>query len=116
MKKQNTIPLKQAKKWAETWRLTESWYNKYNECIAFNVPLDDLKDVLKEKGIVSVRAYLGVDENGEEKLMIVGVDKYNKDMLSSRDGENLDEDSGQIYDFTRPCPTTCDQESPLNGD
>ena len=47
--------------------------------------------------------------------MFVGVDAKGKDMISSKDGETLDDDSGSIFDLTRPCPDSCDPGSPLNG-
>ena len=119
--KKNTVSLATAKKWAKLWRREESTYNKHHECRAFNIPLEDLKEVISE-GAVSVKAYIGVEGKeveGErvyiEKLLIVGVNAEGKDMISSKDGENLDGDSGDIYDFTEPCPETCDNTSPLNG-
>ena len=119
--KKNEITLKTAKKWAKEWRDDEASYNKYFECRAFNIPLEDLKEVIAE-GAVSVRGYLGDKKSKvegetvfEEKLMFVGVDKNGKDMISSKNGEDLDEDSGAIFDLTRPCPDLCDVSSPLNG-
>lgn len=121
--KKNTISLKTAKKWAKEWRDDEASYNKYFECRAFNIPLEDLKEVIAE-GAVSVRGYLGVKKTKdidtgdiifEEKLMFVGVDINGKDMISSKDGENLDASSGDIFDLTQPCPDMCDPGSPLNG-
>ncbi|MGK0449093.1 MAG: hypothetical protein ACJA2M_002896, partial [Polaribacter sp.] len=92
------------------WRNVEGTYNKHHECKAFNIPKIDLQEVLAEVGVASVRAYLGVDDNNVEKLMIVGVDANNKDMITvAYDGD------GDIYDFTDPCPDLCDPDSPLNG-
>ncbi|TMM32472.1 hypothetical protein FDT66_03130 [Polaribacter aestuariivivens] len=123
MIKTNKISLKTAKKWAKEWRDDEASYNKYFECRAFTIPLNDLKEVIGE-GAVAARAYLGVEKTkveGEnvfiEKLMFVGVDKNGKDMitLSKNDAEVLDPDGGDIYDATVPCPEVCDVDSPLNG-
>ncbi|MFK8059184.1 MAG: hypothetical protein AB8B78_03740 [Polaribacter sp.] len=122
--KRNTISLRIAKDWTARWRKMESNYNSYNDCRAFNIPLKDLQEVIKEKKVASVRGYLGVEEKiieGEpvyiEKLIIVGVDANGKDMikLSKEDSEVLDPEDGDIYDFTDPCPATCDDGSPLNG-
>ena len=119
--KKNTISLKIAKDWAKRWRKMESSYNQHQDCRAFNIPLLDLQEAIAE-GATSVRAYIGVEKmkvEGEnvyiEKLMIVGVDKNGKDMISSQDGEVLDPDGGDIYDFSEPCPENCDPNSPLNG-
>lgn len=119
--KKNTISLKTAKRWTKRWRKMEDNYNAHQNCRAFNIPLIDLKEVINE-GAVSVRGYLGVHKHKidseivfEEKLIIVGVDANGKDMISSKDGEVLDAESGDIYDATTPCPDVCDIESPLNG-
>lgn len=119
----NTISLKIAKEWAKEWRDDEASYNKYYECRAFNIPKKDLIEVLQEDGVEKIRAYIGVEKiqnKGQqtvfkEKLMIVGVDKNNKDMISSSDGLTLDDGEGDIYDFTEGCPDMCDDDSPLNG-
>lgn len=116
----NTISLEIAKDWTTRWRSMESTYNAHQDCRAFNIPLKDLQEVLKEDGVASVRGYIGVEEKlvegetvYEEKLIIVGVDAAGKDMISSKDGLTLDEESGELFDFVRPCPTACDIESPL---
>jgi hypothetical protein len=128
MKKKNTITLQTAKKWAKKWKKEEGTYNSHHDCRAFNIPKIDLLEVLAEDGVASVRAYLGINvftdpdtskKVSEEKLMIVGVDAEGKDMISTKKGENGDlisdpEGDGDIYDFTRPCPSYCDPESPLN--
>ena len=117
--KNTQISLKTAKKWAKTWREMESTYNKYHECKAFNIPLEDLNGVLSEPGVKSVRAYLAVEtidatkDQYEEKLLIVGVNADGKDMINVN--RNLESDGSGIYDFTTPCPDFCDDDSPLNG-
>lgn len=120
--KENTISLEIAKDWTKRWRDMESAYNSHHDCRAFNIPLIDLQEVIKEQGVVSVRGYIGVEETvveGDtvfiEKLIIVGVDANGKDMISSKDGLILDQESDDIYDFSDPCPNLCDPKSPLNG-
>jgi len=122
MTKKNIISLKTAKNWTNRWRNKESSYNLHHQCRAFNIPLIDLQEVIKEDGVASVRGYIGVEKKViegevvfEEKLMIVGVDKKGKDMIFSSDGLTLKKEEGNIYDFSEPCPTTCDNESPLNN-
>lgn len=117
-KKVNAIPLKTAQKWAKRWTKREGNYNKHHHVNAFLIPKVDLLEVLTE-GVDAVRAYIGVDDAGVEKLMIVGT-KFNPetgiyvDMIAvgvgnSAGGEN------NIYDFTQPCPPASDPESPLNS-
>ena len=113
---ENTITLEHAKKWAARWRKEEGTYNKHHELKAFLIPKADLMEVLAE-GIDAARAYIGIDDKGVERLMIVGTTFDPKtgiytDMITdtSKDGVQLD---GDIYDFTQPCPSTCDIDSPL---
>ena len=113
----NSIPLKTAQKWAKRWRKQEGTYNKHHKLNAFLIPKIDLLEVLSEN-VDAVRAYIGIDDNGVEKLMIVGT-KLNpitgiyEDIITSL-GENSDGSAEDgIYDFTKPCPSTCDPESPM---
>jgi hypothetical protein len=122
----NTIPLDQAIKWTKEWRDPKSDYNKvkHKKIHAFNIPKIDLIEVLNEKGVDSIRAYIGVKETTnksggkqfEEKLLIVGVDENGKDLLpSSSLGKTLGAEGNDdgIFDFTEPCPEVCDEDSPL---
>ena len=107
----NTIPLATAQEWAKTWRKLEGNYNKHHELKAFFIPGIDFEEMKKEIGAVDVRGYLGVGDDGSgdgivEHLMLVGVDAQGNDMIDESEGWH-------IYDFTRPCPTTCDENSPL---
>jgi hypothetical protein len=123
----NAISLETAKKWIAEWRNLESTYNKYHRLKAFNIPLIDLKEVTEEKGITSVIAYIGVSKYEthdtkpqeimyQEKLLIVGVDKNGKDMISAvKNPDVLGDGDDDIYDLTTPCPDMCDPDSPLNG-
>ncbi|RTY65273.1 hypothetical protein EKL99_03350 [Flavobacterium sp. ZB4P23] len=110
----NVIPLKTAQRWAKRWSKREGDYNKHHHLNAFLIPKIDLVEVLKE-GVDAVRAYIGVDDDGVEKLMIVGT-KYDPltqiyvDMITQDNGDaGATEDD--IYDFTSPCPSTCDPET-----
>lgn len=111
--KVNTIPLKEARKWAKRWAKKEGNYNKHHHVHAFLIPKVDLLEVLDE-GIDAVRAYIGVDDEGVEKLMIVGT-KYDLatgiyvDLISGDDAKAAD----AIYDVTLPCPPACDANSPM---
>lgn len=108
----NVISLATARAWARKWRKVEGTYNSHHELHAFLIPKEDLVEVLAQN-VDAVRAYLGVDANNVEKLMIVGT-RYNAatdtyvDMLPNTSVQ------GDIYDFTRPCPNCCDKDSALN--
>lgn len=97
----NTITLQQAQQWATKWRS-----NPANTVKAHLIPEIDITQLLAEEGVANVRAYIGIDENGTNKLMLVAVNADGNDMIN--------EDLGQfIYDFTKPCPSICDVDSPL---
>jgi len=98
---ENTITLEQAQGWAQNWI-----NNPSRDIRAFLIPEIDLSQVMAEERTVNVRSYLGIDDNGNCKLMIVGVDVDGKDLIN--------EEAGQyIYDFTTGCPSICDVDSPL---
>lgn len=95
-----TITLDQAKTWAKSWR------NNPPKALAKGhlIPGGALSELLATEGVVNVRAYMGVDETGTQKLMFVGVDA---------DGKDLIDDDHLIYDKSSPCPSICDTSSPL---
>ena len=98
---QNVISLEKAQTWAREWRS-----NPENKVKAHLIPQIDITELMAEEKVVNIRAYIGVDENGENKLMLVGVDEEGNDLINEAEGE-------YIYDFTKPCPNTCDVDSPL---
>ena len=111
----NSIPLATAQKWAKRWSKKEGNYNKHHELHAFLIPKVDFIEVLAE-GVDAVRAYIGIDDKGLEKLMIVGtkydpVTKIYVDMITVGDG--VSEVADDIYDVTQPCPPACDPNSPM---
>ena len=95
-----TITLDEAQKWASSWR------NNPPKDLAKGhlIPGEALSELLATEGVVNVRAYMGVDTTGTQKLMFVGVDADGKDLI---DANHL------IYDNTQPCPKNCDPTSPL---
>lgn len=112
-KRTNTISLPTAQTWARKWRKEEGTYNAHHELHAFLIPKEDLTELLAED-VDAVRAYIGVDENDVEKLMLVGT-KHNAETSVYTDMLPGEEPEGEIYDFTTPCPTVCDENSPLNN-
>lgn len=111
----NSIPLATAQKWAKRWSKKEGNYNKHHELHAFLIPKVDLIEVLTE-GVDAVRAYIGIDDKGVEKLMIVGTKLDAKtgiyvDLITVGDGNSEVPDA--IYDVTQPCPPVCDPNSPM---
>ena len=121
-----TIPVQTASEWTKKWKNKNPKNSK-----AFLLPIEDLLGCLVEMGIAKldehgngtitykenekVRTYLGIDDNGEEKLLMVGTKNEGEiytDIINE-DSEKEVSNSG-IFDFTDPCPTDCDPNSPLN--
>lgn len=97
---ENTIDFETAKKWADRWRENQGTYNAEHPIKAFNIPLIDLVQLQQEFGIEEVRAYLGIDDNWVEKLILVATDGNGNDLIDPAKGQ-------YIYDFTTPCPPVC---------
>lgn len=97
----NTITLETAQTWAAAWQS-----NPANKTKAFLIPKEDITQLFEYDGVCDVRTYFGMDENGNQKLMIVGVDRYGNDLID----ESLNR---FIYDFALKCPDVCDTRSPL---
>ena len=57
---------------------------------------------------VAIRSYLGMDENNHVRLIFVGVDDNNNDILASGN-----EQGGYIFEYGQRCPPICGI-SPLN--
>ncbi|RZK26323.1 MAG: hypothetical protein EOO43_03160 [Flavobacterium sp.] len=92
------------------------------------IPIDDLLAIVEkytkvddEGNVVTtlkgVRAYFDIkltDVNLPDPVtaLVVPVDLKGNDLISVSDGLGEGDDTG-IYDFTKPCPSECDPESPL---
>ncbi len=97
----NTITLEKAKAWAAKWQSDAK-----NKIKAFLIPKEDITQLFEYDGVCDVRTYFGIDENGNQKLMIVGVDANGNDLTDYSRNQF-------IYDFALPCPDKCDTRSPL---
>ena len=91
------IPLADAKTWAKSWQTNPP----KPLAKAHLIPLEVLQELLEIPEVANVRAYMGVDTTGAQKLMFVGVDCNGDDMTNT------------VYSGTQPCPTCCDINSPL---
>ena len=111
-KEQDTISLEQAQEWGKRWKEGGAKLLVTNVIKAFLIPGIDLTEVLAEDGVQDIRTYFGVDENEQPHLMVVGVDANGNDMIDQ--DKMINEKNGwHIYDFSVPCPKTCDVKSPL---
>jgi hypothetical protein len=106
-----TIDLKTAQTYAKKWRDKDSSFD-YRGLHGFLIPAENLQKLL-DQGPDAIRAYIGVDDDGYAKLMIVGT-KWSHPTESHDDMLPDSKFPGRIYDFTRPCPPACGYMSPLN--
>ncbi len=97
----NTITPATAQSWAAKWQRDPA-----NTTKAFLIPKEDITQLFQYDGVCDVRTYFGIDENGNQKLMIVGVDANGNDLID-------DTKQQYIYDFAQTCPPKCDNNSPL---
>ncbi|HYF33352.1 MAG TPA: hypothetical protein VD993_19640 [Chitinophagaceae bacterium] len=107
---------------AEACEYTRRWRERGHTVKAFAIDVAELNDVINEiKNIhfemKAIRVYFGYKEvngNLEECLVLVGLDDNGNDITGYM--AKGTEHSG-TYDFTRPCPDTCDTSgSPLLND
>lgn len=91
------IPLTDAEAWAKSWQTNPP----KPLAKAHLIPLDVLQELLAIPEVANVRAYMGVDTTGMQKLMFVGVNGNGDDMTDT------------VFSGTTPCPTCCDPNSPL---
>lgn len=100
----NTITLETAQQWAARWKKAQKEGTEA-PVTAFLIPGIDVSQVMNERNVVDVRAYLGIDSENTERLMIVGVDADGNDMIDDSNGY-------YIYDFSLPCPPKCNGKAP----
>lgn len=115
-------PLKQAQEDTRRWR-------EAHKVDAFAIDKQELLDIINEATdeVDTIRVYFGLTEDGYEKMFLVAAKK--EVMTTEEDGEEvivirdlIDENAVTqsdgtveyyVYDFTGPCPPTCDDLSPL---
>lgn len=64
---------------------------------------DNIENLLGQTGCVGIRIYYGEDESGNKKIILVGADENEDDMLDL------------MYDHTKPCPSRCGSSNSLNS-
>ena len=94
------ITLEDAIKWITNWR-----NNLPNEpAKAHLIQKQALLDVMEPSDVVAVRAYMAIDDDGVQKVVLVGVDA---------NGQDLIDDNHILVDKSKPCPPDCGVESQL---
>ena len=74
-----------------------------NSTIAHFFGRDILNQLLEQSECVGVRVYYGMSDDGQQELVLVGVDSDENDILDL------------IADLSMPCPKTCSTPNPLNS-
>ena len=104
----NEVPLSQAVEETGLWQ-AEGMQGQPPKKIAWRFDRGDFDHLLDEPGAAYIRIYPAMNDEREVTLTAVAVDAEGNDMIGT------EENSG-VYDFTCPCPNTCDVNSPLNHD
>nr|WP_315173962.1 hypothetical protein [uncultured Flavobacterium sp.] len=107
----------------------QEWVRKYKETTVaaeartkkvegYLIPLESLQGVMKHK-IDAVRAYIGINEEGDQALMLVGTRLNQKtgiyeDVFPKTVNNEAAKEAEIVYDGTRLCPPFEDPNSPMN--
>ncbi|MBW1297183.1 hypothetical protein [Aquimarina litoralis] len=132
----DTVSLDTAKEWTSAWRTANP---DTTATRSYFVPAADLVQVLNEIGVINdaaatsadttnqgVRVYMAIEKIGKtsiDKILIVGtkldtITGIHRDFINGTlDGKGTrpPNTTSGIYDFTSPCPNTCDDQSPLDN-
>lgn len=86
-----------------------------------------LDAILAQPGCEGVRMYYGLDDAGNRKLILVGIDADENDIITptgvtsalraAQEAESITAEEAQpiVYSGTQPCPPCCSLENPLNS-
>lgn len=89
----------QAKRWTANYRA-----NGRGKTNSHLFGAETVKRLLEQEGCVGMRIYYALNEEGEQKVILVGADAEGNDMTD-----------GEILDFATPCPPECIVGSELAG-
>ncbi|MGL2988278.1 hypothetical protein ACSVH5_11845 [Flavobacterium sp. RSSA_27] len=111
------ITLPTAQEWVKKYKAPKAEDNS-KKVDAYLIPLESLQKVMDQK-IDAVRAYKGINDAGEETLMLVGTVLDSKtgiyvDVFPNGIGNAESGDTEIVYDGTVPCPPNGDPNSPMN--
>ncbi|KAF2081422.1 MULTISPECIES: hypothetical protein [Flavobacterium] len=110
------ISLSEGITWADKYRKdTGIEEGKRKKVDGFLIPLETLKLVL-DQDIQAVRAYNGINNDGEQTLIFVGAkwDPEKRIYVDVFKNDGLFTGGDVVYDGARPVPPYGDPDSPLN--
>jgi len=102
----NSLDLATAKKWTANYRGT---LKNPDEISAHYFGFEIIQQILNESSCVGIRIYYAMDDRGEKKLILVGVNSKGENLLPVAGGKLADGDI--TADASLPCPDYC----PGNG-
>lgn len=94
------ITLAEGSKMTAAYRATIST----GDTIALAVGKNLVNSILGQTGCMGIRMYFALDEDGNNQLVLVGVDANGDDMTA-----------GVIVDKLNPCPKQCSTKNALNS-
>lgn len=94
------ITLATAAEWTKNYRATI----RTGETLAHFFGMNMINSILAQTGVVGIRMYYAIDNNGAKQLVIVGTDANENDV-----------DQGIIADRSIGCPPFCGGGNPLNS-
>lgn len=101
----NPLDLATAKRWTANFRET---LENENEIQAHYFGSEIIQNILSQSNCVGIRVYYALDDNGEKKLLLVGVDSTGENLLPSANGKVGEGDDGKtVGDYSWPCPDYC---------
>jgi len=110
-----TLDLPLALEYAKRWRNSKDKY-KYEALHGFQMSIMDLEAILGENAS-GVRLYLGINDKNEAKIMLVGtvLTQHGDGTITHDDMLPKMAQTGNVYDFSMPCPKACSSVSPFNN-
>lgn len=94
------IPLEEAAELTANYREQNP-----DKAIGFFIGKDILLDLLAQEDCQGIRTYMGCEENGDIKLVMVGADSNEDDILAN----------GLVADKLFACPPYCSRTNALNS-
>ena len=101
----DAIDLTTAKRWTSNYRAINS-----TGVQAHYFGNEIIQQLLERPGCVGIRMYYAINDEGERKLLLIGVDANGENLLPSTVARVKD-DEDPVVDYSFPCPTYC----PKNG-
>lgn len=91
----------------EAAQMTKNFRNTITtgQTIAHCFGQDAVQNIIDQTGCVGIRIYYGLDNNGAQQLILVGVDTNGNDLYN-----------GLLAERAIKCPQSCSSANPLNSD